>query len=538
MTINKKNKFLLIFIACLLVALITCVVLLTTTCKPAPTPEVPGGGTLNLLGTDPTTLDPALSGDANSLGYIMQIFSGLVKLDKDLEPAPDIAQSWDISQDGRVFTFHLRDDVVFQDGRQVTADDFKYSLERACNPATGSHVASTYLGDIVGAGAVLAGQATEISGVVVVNDYTLQVTIDAPKTYFLSKMSYSTAMVVDRNNVATGADWWRTPNGTGPFKLNQWQQSTLLVLERNNSYYGEKSSLEFVNFQMYSGNALNLYETGQIDVAGVSATYVDTITDPAGSFLNEYYSSPLLSFYWIGFNTAEPPFDDVNVRKAFSMAVDKDKLIDLTLRNLVQRADGVLPPGIPGYNENLVGLNYNVEKAKELIAASKYGSVENLPQITLTTSGYGGAISQILEVIITQWRENLGVNVQVRQLEPNFYVYYLKNELDNMYDMGWIADYPHPQDFLDVLFYTGVQYNYGGYSNPAMDTLLDQAGVTQDNEQSLLLYQQAEQMLVDDAVVLPLWFSRNYILVKPYVVGYELNAMGFVMLNTVKILVH
>jgi oligopeptide transport system substrate-binding protein len=519
----------LLVLGCLL--LTACPGSVTTTTPPTTTPPLTGGGTLNLTGTDPTTLDPALASDANSGGYIIQIFSGLVKLDKDLEPVADIAQSWDISQDGRVFTFYLREDVVFQDGRQVKAADFKYSWERACNPATGSQVASTYLGDIVGANAMLAGQATEISGIVVVNDYTLQITIDAPKTYFLSKLTYPTGMVVDRNNVAAGASWWRTPNGTGPFKLKQWTQSSLIVLERNNSYYGQKASLEFVNFQMYSGNTLSLYETGQIDVAGVSATYIDTITDTAGAFYNEYYSSPLLSFYWIGFNTAKPPFDDVNVRKAFSMAVDKDKMISLTLRDLVQRADGILPPGIPGYNENLDGLEFNVEKAKELIAASKYGSVENLPQITFTTSGYGGAISQTLEAMITQWRDNLGVEVQVRQLEPSFYLYYLQSEVDNMYDMGWIADYPHPQDFLDVLFYTGVQYNYGRYSNLAMDALLDQAGVEQNTAQSWLLYQQAEQMIVNDAAALPLWFSRNYILVKPYVVGYELNALGYVMLK-------
>ncbi len=502
------------------------------------TPPIVGGGTLKLYGTDPTTLDPAISSDANSAEYILQIFSGLVKLGDKLEPAPDIAKTWDISQDSCTFIFHLREDVVFQDGRKVTAADFKYSWERACDPATGSRVAGTYLGDIVGAREVVEGKAKEISGVQVINDYTLQVTIDAPKSYFLSKMAYPTAMVVDKNNVAADGSWWRQPNGTGPFKLKEWQQSSLLVLERNDKYYGEIASLEFVNFQMYSGNPMDLYETGQIDVAGVYASYIDRVTDKAGPFYNEYHVSPQLGFSWIGFNTTEPPFDDVNVRQAFTMAVDKDKIIRITLRSLVQRAEGVLPPGIPGYNKNLVGLGYNVDKAKELIATSKYGSVENLPPITLTTSGYGGSVSQILEVIVTQWRENLGVEVKIRQLEPDFYIYHLKDELDNMYDMGWIADYPHPQDFLDVLFHTGVEYNYGEYSNPVMDALLERAGVEQDIAKSLEMYQQAEQMLVDDAAVLPLWFAQNYILVKPYVEGYELNAMGYVMLNKVKIKEH
>jgi oligopeptide transport system substrate-binding protein len=534
----KTKRFLQIFVACLSIALICCLVLLFRPSSTTTTPVITGGGTLKLFGADPTTLDPARASDSNSHIYVVQIFSGLVKLDDNLQPAPDIAEGWDTSEDKCTFTFHLRDNVVFHDRRKVTATDFKYSWERVCDPATGSTVAGTYLGDIVGVKEVLGGQTKEISGVQVLDDRTLQVTIDAPKSYFLSKMAYPTAMVVDKNNVAQGVDWWRHPNGTGPFKLKDWQQSTSLELERNINYYGKISNVEFVQFQMYTGNPIDLYELGQIDVAGFTTDYIDRVTDNTGTLYNEYHESPLLDFSWIGFNVSKPPFDDVNVRKAFSMAFDKDKIIALTLRNLVQRADGILPPGIPGYNENLVGLDFNVAKAKELIAASKYGSVENLPPITFTTSGYGGVITSTLEAIIAEWRDNLGVEVKVRQLESDFFIYHLNDELDNMYDMGWVADYPHPQDFLDVLFHTGAEYNYGKYSNTPLDALLEQAGVEQDTAKSLQMYRQAEQMLVDDAAAIPLWFGRNYILVKPYIQGYEPNALGYIMLNTVKILDH
>jgi oligopeptide transport system substrate-binding protein len=531
-----------VIISCILLSACNCSDISSTTPSTSPivttpTPPVVGGGTLKLYGTDPTTLDPAVSADANSHEYVLQIFSGLVKLNDNLEPAPDIA-TWDISPDNLNFTFHLRDDVVFQDGRKVTAADFKYSWERACNPSTGSSSASTYLIDIVGAREVIEGKAEEISGVEVVNDYTLKVTIDAPKSYFLSKLTYPTAMVVDKFNVAEGDSWWRQPNGTGPFKLNKWQQGDSLILERNNEYYGDIAHLEFVEFKFLSGIPMNMYETGEIDAAGVSVYYIDRVTDTAGPFYQELQESPELSFYWIGFNVTQPPFDDVNVRRAFTLAVDKDKIIALTLRGLVQRAYGILPPGIPGYNEDLVGLGFDVAKAKELIAASKYGDIANLPPLTLTTSGYGGEISQVLEAVIFQWRENLGVEVKVRQLEPERYVYYLKEEKDNMYDMGWIADYPHPQNFLDVLFHTGMENNFGEYSYPTLDALLEQAGIEPDTVKSLAMYQRAEQMLVDDTAVLPLWFGRNYILVKPYVEGYELNAMGYVMLNKVSIKEH
>jgi oligopeptide transport system substrate-binding protein len=507
----------------------------TTTTTTVTTPAIIGGGTLKLYNIDPITLDPAVSAEATSHEYIAQIFSGLVQLDDNMEPAPDIAERWEVSQDHLTFTFYLRKDVVFHDGKKVTAADFKYSWERACAPATGSIVAGTYLGDIVGVSNVMEGKTKEISGVQVVNDYTLKVTIDAPKSYFLSKLTYPTAMVVDKDNVASGKDWWKKPNGTGPFKLKDWQENSSLVLERNNRYYGQMASVEFVEFQFLSGQPMNMYETGQIDVAGVTVDYIDRVTDTAGPFYKELQESPELSFSWIGFNTEKPPFDDLNVRKAFTLAIDKDKIIALSLRNLVQRADGILPPGMPGYNKDLVGLKYDVNEAKALIASSKYGGVSNLPPITLTTAGYGGAISSVLEAIISQWRDNLGVEVTVRQLEPDRYMYHLIEEKDNMFDMGWIADYPHPQNFLDVLFHTGAENNFAGYTNPALDVLLEKAGIEPDTARSMGMYQQAEQMLVDDAAVLPLWFGRNYVLVKPYLQGYELNAMGYVMLNKVRI---
>lgn len=513
--------------------------LLVIGCQCSQEAPPPGAeGELNLYNVDPITLDPAISGEMTSHEYIAQIYSGLVRLDDNLEPAPDIAQSWQISDDGRIYTFKLRRDVRFHDSREVKANDFKYSLERACNPETGSHVAATYLGDIVGVSDVLAGRVREISGVRVVDDYTLQVTIDAPKSYFLSKLTYPTALVVDRANVESGKEWWRQPNGTGPFKLKEWDENNLLVLERNELYYGNPARINSVLFHLWGGVPMNLYETGEIDVASVDLNYIDKVTDKSGPYLQELEVVPELSFFYIGFNTTKPPFDDVNIRRAFSQAIDKDKLVSLVFRDMVRRADRILPPGMPGFDEDLAGLNYDVNKARQLIANSRYGSVAGLPLITITTSGWGGLISQDLEAIVQEWRQNLGVEVEVRQLEPQRFLYNLKQEKDEMYYIGWIADYPHPQDFLDVLFHTGVENNYGEYNNPGVDSLLEKAAIETENKQSLALYEQAEQKLVDDAACIPLWFGQNYVLVKPYVAGYELNPMGFAELARVSIKPH
>ena len=515
--------------------------LLIAGCQPAQeeTPAtVTEGGTLNLYSIDPLTLDPAVSGEMTSHQYIIQLFSGLVRLDDNLEPAPDIAQRWQVSDDGRTYTFSLRHDVRFHNGREVKAGDFKYSWQRACDPDTGSMTAATYLGDIVGASQVLAGDSKEISGVRVIDDYTLQVTIDAPKAYFLSKMTYPTAFVVDRANVETGRNWWHSPNGTGPFKLKEWNENSLLILEKNDLYYGELAKLDSVVFQLWGGVPMNMYETGQIDVTGVSLYYIDKVIDKAGPFYEELTVVPELSFFYIGFNTTKPPFDDVNIRRAFCQAVDKDKLASLVFKDMVEPADGILPPGMPGFNKDLIGLPYDVNKARELIATSKYGDVSNLPPVTITTSGWGGLISPELETIIYEWRQNLGVEVKVRQLEPQRFLYHLGQEKDEMFYIGWIADYPHPQDFLEVLFQSAAEYNYGEYNNPEIDTLLETASVELESDLSLALYQQAEQKLVEDAACLPLWFGKNYILIKPYVKGYNMSPQGQVMLNTVSIEPH
>ncbi|MFC2071913.1 peptide ABC transporter substrate-binding protein [Chloroflexota bacterium] len=513
--------------------------LLIVGCQPAAEEETPfpiiEGKVLNLYGIDPLTLDPAISGEMTSHQYIMQLFGGLVRLDDNLEPAPDIAREWRVSDDGRTYTFFLQKDVRFHDGREVKAEDFKYSWQRASDPAAGSLTAATYLGDIVGVREVLAGESREISGVRVINDYTLQVTIDAPKSYFLSKLTYPTAFIVDRANVESGSEWWRSPNGTGPFKLREWDENSRFVLERNELYYGKLAEVDFVVLHLWGGVPMNMYETSEIDVAGVSLSYIDRVTDKAGPFYRELVIVPELSFDYIGFNTTKPPFDDVNIRRAFSQSIDKDKLVSLVFRDMVQRADSILPPGMPGFNKDLSGLNYDVDKAKQLIRESKYGDVSKLPPITITTLGWGGLISRGLEAIIDQWRQNLGVEVKVRQLEPERFLYHLRQEKDEMFDMGWIADYPHPQDFLDVLFHSGADNNYGEYSNPEVDALLESARVEIDDELSLALYQQAEQKLVEDAASLPLWFGQNYILVKPYIRDYNLNPMGFAMLNEVSV---
>ncbi len=490
---------------------------------------------LDLWDIGPITLDPAISGEMSSHTYIMQIYSGLVYLDSELQVQPDIAQSWTTSPDGKTYIFSLKDNVKFHDGRVLTAADIKYSLERACDPLTGSATAGLYLNDIVGSADVLSAKTKEIAGIKVIDTKTLSITIDAPKAYFLAKMAYPTAFVVDKNDVESGRDWWKQPNGTGPFKLKNWIPGQQITLERNSEFYRGPAQIETINFHILSGNPTDLYELGEIDIAPVYQNYIDVAIDPKGDFSQELNMVPELGLNYIGFNVQTPPFDDINVRQAFCQSINKDKIIKIILKDTVRNAVGIIPPGMPGYNADLTGYDFNIEKARELISESKYADLSHFPAITMTVAGQGNYLQEDLAAIIQEWQNNLGIKITVRQLETDIFLYRLNEEIDEMFYMGWIADYPDPQDFLEYLLKTGSYYNAGKYSNKDVDALLQTAAVEQDAAKRMAMYQQAEQIIMQDAPLIPLTNGINHYLVKPYVKNYRINATGMPIFNEVYI---
>lgn len=485
-----------------------------------------GQGTLTLFGVSPTTLDPAVAAgrEPDAVQYIAEIFSGLVCFDPDLDLVGDIAERWDRSNDGKTYTFYLRQGVKFHNGREATAYDVKYSLERACDPDTGAQAAESLLGDIVGARERLEGKTDDISGIRVVNDHTLEVTIDAPKEYFLSKLAHPVAFVVDRYNVESGRDWWKNPNGTGPFKLKEWQEEELMVLERNDLYYQELPKLKQVVYRIWGGVPMRLYESGEIDVANVSTGDIERVLDPANPLNKELCITAGFGLYYIGFNCTRPPFDDAKVRQAFCHAVDKDKMAELVLKGAVQEADGILPPGMPGYNPYVRGLDFDVDRAKQLIAESRYRDVSNLPPVALTSYGRA-SVSPLEAALVDMWRRNLGVEVEVRLWQPEVYFYIVMEEKDEMCTLGWSADYPDAQNFLDILFHTGSKDNIGEYSSAQVDVWLEQARTEQDATARVTLYRLAEQTIVNEAACLPLYFDVSYTLVKPYVKNLPLTPL-------------
>lgn len=488
----------------------------------APRPPAVSGNILTLPGGEPPTLDPALAGDATSAEYIVEIFSGLVTFNDKLEVVPDIAERWEVSPDGKTYTFYLRKGVQFHSGKEVKAADFKYSIERACNPKTESTVADTYLGDIVGASDMLAGKATTIRGIQVVDDYTLKITIDAPKAYFLAKLTYPTAFVLDRTNVeAGGKTWTDKPVGTGPFKLKEYKKGERIVLARNDLYYGSKAKMDEVHFILAGGSAMTMYENGELDMTPVGLADIERVTDPKNPLNKELYVVEHFDLMYIGLNVKMPPFDDVKVRQAFAHAIDKVKLAEVVYKGTVSPTDGILPPGMPGYNENLKGLKYDVARAKELLAQSKYAG--KMPEVTVYVTGAGGSPARAVTAIQEMWKQNLGVQVQIQQMEWATYLNDLKRRRFQAFGItsGWIADYADPQNFLDILFHSKSFENHTNYANPELDKILEEARVERDNAKRLKLYQQAEQIIVNDAPVIPLHNTKEHWLVKPYIKGVK-----------------
>jgi oligopeptide transport system substrate-binding protein len=481
-------------------------------------------GELRLFGPDPLTLDPALANDAASARYIVEIFSGLATFDQDRNIVPDVAESWDISPEGTVYTFNLRRGVLFHDrSRQVTAADFKYSMERALDPDTLSTIALVYLGDIVGAEEFARGDAQEVSGIKVLDDFTLEITIDAPKPYFLAKMTYPTSFVVKREQAeGNPRGWTRRPIGTGPFKLDEWRLAERIILVPNAQYYLDpKPSVSKVTFLLAGGSSFTMYENDEVDITGIGVDDIERVRDASDPLNREFREERSLDTFYIGFNVEKPPFDDVKVRQAFAMAIDKETMVRVVLRDLAVVAKGVLPPDMPGYNPGLEGLPFDLDQARQLLAESKYGT--SLPQIILLSSGQGATVGPILDAIIAMWQENLGVTVNVEQEELGLFLGDLDAGNFQIFDLGWIADYIDPQNFLEIKFYSKNigSTNETQYDNPRVDDLLEQAQTEQDQEERYRLYQEAERIIVEDAAWIPLFHSKNSYLVKPYVQSYD-----------------
>jgi oligopeptide transport system substrate-binding protein len=314
-----------------------------------------------------------------------------------------------------------------------------------------------------------------------------------------------------------------------------------------------------VNFILSGGVGMTMYENNEIDFTGVGLADIDRVLDPTEELNRDLVISPPdYSISYIGLNTKMAPFDDIKVRQALNLAINKELIADAVLSNLVTPAYGILPPGFPGFNQNLEGLHYDPEKAMRLMAESSYGqgdpeiselllqadmtsdpdervlllsqasakAAANLPTIILSVPGGGGAVGLDTEVVLEMWRRLLGVDVEIQQSEFATFLNDLDRKRYQMFTLGWVADYPDPQDFLDILFHSENSNNHTGYTNLEVDRLLEQARTEKDVETRIALYQQAEQIIVNESPWIPKWYEGDrYVLIKSHIKNYILTPL-------------
>ncbi|MHB8620942.1 MAG: peptide ABC transporter substrate-binding protein [Chloroflexota bacterium] len=477
--------------------------------------------------SEPPTLDPAKVTDSKSARVVDLIFSGLVTLDKRLNPVPDAAEKWHVSADGLTYTFHLRPRLAFSDGTPVTAEDFVYSLTRALSPASHSPAAGVYLSDIVGAKDLLKGKATTLSGVKAIDSHTLRIRITSPIAYFLEKLSVPIAYVVPRAVIQRyGNAWTDHAIGTGPFEIKQWSHKQSMTLVPNPHWYGGKTRLAELRipFIVDPVTAWRQYQAGEVDVVHP----VPTANYAAARKSPEYHDVTPLYNDHLAFNLKASPFQSRAVRQAFALAIDRDTLASKVLAGTVTPARGILPPGMPGYNPNLIPLGFDPGKAKSLLAQAGYPGGKGLPPIRLALQP-GSDNRKMASALQQMWQQNLGVHVAIDQVEFGTLLHGMQKGTWQFWEVGYHGDYPDPQSALSVTLATTGARNRSFYSNPAFDKLVKRADhLRNNNAERMKLYNQAEQIAIDDAPWIILDYPKFTWMAHTTVHGFAYNAEGII----------
>lgn len=479
---------------------------------------------------NPPTLDPAVIQDVVATPIIQNVFEGLVQWNASNALAPRLAESWDVSNGGRTYTFHLRKGVKFHNGREMAADDVKYSLERALDPSLNSPTAANYLGDIVGAKDRLARRAPSVSGIEVVDRTTVKITIDKPRAYFLGKLTYPCAFIVAKEGAPMGKEISSAASmiGTGPFKAQAFVPEQEMSLTAFEDYWGGKPRLSgFREIVMKdSQTRLNKFLSGEMEIADI--TRQDAIAlkkDPAHARELRFLTSPAVAYLAMNPN-GYPPFADARIRRAIAMAVDRRQIVDELLGGINQPAEGILPPGIAGHREHPAGIPYDPAGGAKLLAQTGHPGGKGLPPLELVIRDQTPDSRLIGEAVASQINKNLGWPVSVKTMEFRTLLETRNKNKLGFFFLSWYADYLDPQNFLSTLFATTSPQNHYGYSNPTVDRLCDEADTSFDPKKRIELYQKAEDIVLQDAPWIPLYFVRDAELVSPRVLGMHDNLMG------------
>jgi oligopeptide transport system substrate-binding protein len=497
----------------------------------SPTPTY-GGTLIATIGGDMETLDPAISYEWTNWSTLPSVFEGLLGYKpQSTEVVPLLAADMPtISEDGAVYTVKLRQGVKFQApvSREVTADDFKYSWMRVLNPETASP-GVTFLYDIVGAQEYSQGKAQDVSGIQVVDPYTIQIELVKPKSYFQDILAMTFTMVVPHEIAEQyPKDFSHHAVGTGPFMLKSWVRDQSVEFVRNPDYWQQGLPyLDGVTMQVVTQPtvAVQQIQRGQADLFTDSAIppldYLQLKSDPTWS--KQLVSIPALRTAYLWMNTSTEPLNNKHVRQAIAMAIDKKKIIAVATGGMAQPTGGILPPGMPCYDPDLKTIPYDPAQAKQLLAQAGYPDGLSTTIIASATSVSQADVEQVIQSNLA----DIGIKADIKLASGSTYTTLLRSKGNQIGQTSWGADYPDPSDFIDPLL-TGAAVgtagsNFAWYDNPEVNKLAAQADTTLDPDARCDLYHKIEQTIIDDAPWLPLYTVILVSLISPRVKQFWIN---------------
>ena len=496
------------------------------------------------IASEPKTLDPSLNNALDGGNYILCAFEGLTTIGKDGTIVAGTAERWETSEDGLIWTFYIRKDAKWSDGKDVTANDFIYSWKRAVDPATASDYAY-YIYFIKNGEKINAGEAdVDTLGVRAIDDKTLEVTLESPCQFFTEIVAFPTLVPLREDIVSANKDRWAldpaTYIGNGPYKLTSWEHDSKIVFEKN-EYYWDKNSVVAPKIEWYLMNdqnaILSAFKNGQV----VYAKNIPSDELAAEKAAGNLKILPLLGTYYIDFVNNKPPFDNAKVRKAFSLAIDRNYLVENVTKGGQTPASGFVPYGIadvkPEPDFRTTGGDYisvkpedyekNVAEAKKLLAEAGYPDGKGFPKVTFGLNS-GAGHEPVAEALQQMWKQNLGVEVEILAQEWNVFQQSRKDGVYNINRNGWIGDYMDPSTFMDI-FTSGNGQNNAKYSNPEYDKLISAARKETDPEKRIQIFHDAEKLLMDDAAIAPLYFYTEPIVISPKLQGVVNSKLGFVI---------
>jgi len=484
------------------------------------------GGTFRIYIHEPVSLDPPNSYESEGIQVIRQVFDGLVKYDPEtLETIPAVAESWDVSDDGLIYTFHLRKGVKFHSGREVVADDFVYSWSRLTLKDTASYLAY-HAEPIVGYDECQEGTADTLSGVKALDDYTLQVTLKYPYGDFIKTLGHVCFFPVAKEDIEKWGDEYADHiNGNGAFKFVEWVHDQYVTLERNGDYWGEKAHLDNVKYVIFAdeNTAFLEFKAGNLEYTAIPQGKVESTRDDP-KLKDNAIIKPILAIYYFAMNVKNPPFaDNLALREAVNYGIDRQNICDVINEGVSVPATGFVPPGIPGYEADMMEYTYDPEEAKEKLAEAGYPDGEGLDPIQFGIN-VGSGHEMIAEAMQADLKE-IGIEIEIVPMEWGTALEAFKNGEISFFRLGWLADYPIQDNFLFPLFYSESADNYSGYSNPEVDKMLLEARKIADEEERQAKYREVEKTILKDSAFALVYFYGARRIVQPYVKGFYLSNM-------------